>query len=177
MNNSKKDFRKEKGFTLIELLVVIAIIAILSTVVMAGLNSARLKGRDAKRLADVKQMQAAMELYFDSCGGYPSMGSAGAYSTWTTTATGNTAFQAATTPTCAAGQWAQFMASVPFNPAPGGANYGYCANASGAAVGAASCAALSATTAYGGYQMTFTLEGQSGSLPLGAHTATPSGII
>jgi prepilin-type N-terminal cleavage/methylation domain-containing protein len=33
----------KKGFTIIELLVLIAIIAILSTVVMAGFNSARMK--------------------------------------------------------------------------------------------------------------------------------------
>jgi len=63
---------KERGFTLIELLVVIAIIGILSSVVLASLNSARKKGRDARRIADVKQLQLALELYYDANSGYPS---------------------------------------------------------------------------------------------------------
>jgi prepilin-type N-terminal cleavage/methylation domain-containing protein len=53
-----------KGFTIIELLVVIAIIGLLSTLAVVALKSALAKSRDAKRLADVKQIQAALELYF-----------------------------------------------------------------------------------------------------------------
>lgn len=60
-----------KGFTLIELLVVIAIIGILSSVVLASLNNARKKGRDARRVSDIKQIQLALELYYDSNGEYP----------------------------------------------------------------------------------------------------------
>lgn len=56
----------KKGFTLIELLVVIAIIGILSSVVLASLNSARQKSRDARRVTDIKQLQLALELYYDS---------------------------------------------------------------------------------------------------------------
>lgn len=63
--------KKIKGFTLIELLVVIAIIGILSSVVLASLNSARTKSRDARRISDVKQLQLALELYFDDNSGYP----------------------------------------------------------------------------------------------------------
>ena len=63
--------RTRKGFTLIELLVVIAIIGILSSVVLASLNSARGKSRDAKRVADIKQLQLALELYFDTNRSYP----------------------------------------------------------------------------------------------------------
>lgn len=60
-----------KGFTLIELLVVIAIIGILATLLILQLNTARSKGRDAKRVADVNQIQTAVELYYDSTGSYP----------------------------------------------------------------------------------------------------------
>ena len=55
----------KKGFTLIELLVVIAIIGMLSSVVLASLNSARAKGRDAKRLADLRAIATALELYYN----------------------------------------------------------------------------------------------------------------
>lgn len=61
----------KKGFTLIELLVVIAIIGILASIVLASLNSARIKSRDARRVADIKQIQLALELYFDANGSYP----------------------------------------------------------------------------------------------------------
>ena len=61
----------KKGFTLIELLVVIAIIGLLSTLAVVALNNARAKSRDAKRVADVKQMQTALELYYNDCDGYP----------------------------------------------------------------------------------------------------------
>jgi prepilin-type N-terminal cleavage/methylation domain-containing protein len=67
MNKNKS----QKGFTLIELLVVIAIIGILSSVVLASLNSARKKSRDARRIADLKQVQLALEMYFDANSNYP----------------------------------------------------------------------------------------------------------
>jgi len=62
---------RKSGFTLIELLVVIAIIGILSSVVLASLNSARQKSRDANRISDIKQIQLALELYYDSNNNYP----------------------------------------------------------------------------------------------------------
>jgi len=73
MNNKSKT----KGFTLIELLVVIAIIGLLSSVVVASLNTARAKARDAKRLSDMHQMQIALEFYYDSFGRYPDSDNAG----------------------------------------------------------------------------------------------------
>lgn len=60
-----------KGFTLIELLVVIAIIGILATIVMVSLNTARAKARDARRLSDIRQLELALQMYYDANGSYP----------------------------------------------------------------------------------------------------------
>lgn len=65
----KKGF---KGFTLIELLVVIAIIGLLSTIIAAPIQNARKKARDAKKIAELKGMQLALEQYAESNNGeYP----------------------------------------------------------------------------------------------------------
>lgn len=63
---------KQKAFTLIELLVVIAIIGILATLAIVSLQQARQNARDSKRVADMKQVQTALELYFNENGFYPS---------------------------------------------------------------------------------------------------------
>ncbi len=69
--SNNKSTALSKGFTLIELLVVIAIIGILSSVVLASLNSARSKARDAKRVSDAHQITNALNLYYDSNQRYP----------------------------------------------------------------------------------------------------------
>jgi prepilin-type N-terminal cleavage/methylation domain-containing protein len=60
--------RHKKGFTLIELLVVIAIIGLLATIAIISLNSARRNSRDTRRISDMKQLQTAMEMYFNDKG-------------------------------------------------------------------------------------------------------------
>jgi len=67
--------KQKQGFTLIELLVVIAIIGLLSTLSILALNQARARARDAKRISDVRQMQTALELYYNEMGDYPADGS------------------------------------------------------------------------------------------------------
>jgi len=145
--------QSKKGFTLIELLVVIAIIGILSTLAVVSLNNAREKSRDAKRVSDVKQVQTALELYFADNNGYPA-GTAivlGGAAAQTLSSAGFTASGSATGTT--------YMGQVPSNPSPGGADYAYTQTSSGVS-----------------YTFGFTLEGQTGGLASGAHTATPSGI-
>ncbi|OIO46411.1 MAG: hypothetical protein AUJ28_02630 [Parcubacteria group bacterium CG1_02_37_51] len=56
----------QKGFTLIELLVVIAIIGLLSTLAVVSLNNAREKARDATRMADIKLLNNAIQLYIQA---------------------------------------------------------------------------------------------------------------
>jgi len=67
----------KKGFTLIELLVVIAVIGILAAVIMASLNDARAKARDARRKSDLKQIVIGLELWRDKYGTYSTGGSTG----------------------------------------------------------------------------------------------------
>jgi prepilin-type N-terminal cleavage/methylation domain-containing protein len=68
MNQSKE---KMKGFTLVELLVVVAIIALLASIILASINTARAKSRDSRRLEDLHTMQIALDLYFNVNGSYP----------------------------------------------------------------------------------------------------------
>jgi prepilin-type N-terminal cleavage/methylation domain-containing protein len=63
--------KSKKGFTLIELLVVIAIIGILASVILTSLNSARAKTRDAQRISQFRNVQTALQLYYDKYGTYP----------------------------------------------------------------------------------------------------------
>lgn len=66
--------KRNKGFTLIELLVVIAIIGILSSVVLASLNSARAKGNDAAIKSNLSNIRAQAEILYDSNGCYSNSG-------------------------------------------------------------------------------------------------------
>lgn len=107
----------KRGFTLIELLVVIAIIGLLASVVIASLNSARQKGRDARRIADIKSIQLALELFYDANGKYPTSAQ------YTTSGAGNLA--------------PSYIAAVPQDPTTG-ADYVY-AGLQGSAATAATC--------------------------------------
>jgi prepilin-type N-terminal cleavage/methylation domain-containing protein len=60
-----------RGFTLIELMTVIAIIGILASIILVSLATAQAKGRDAKRISDIKNIQLALAEYYNDNGMYP----------------------------------------------------------------------------------------------------------
>lgn len=144
----------KKGFTLIELLVVIAIIGLLSTLAVVALGNAREKARDSKRLSDVKQIQLALELYFNDNSTFPvvtgTLGTAG----FTTLSSGNGFSDSSS----ASGT--VYMGLVPSEPLPqagAGAGYEYVGEATD-------------------YTITFTLEGSAGGFAAGEVTAKSSGL-
>lgn len=59
------------GFTFVELMIAVAIIGILTTIVIASLQAARAKSRDARRLSEIKQLSVAADAYFQDKFEYP----------------------------------------------------------------------------------------------------------
>ncbi len=73
-NRNQKKVSLVAAFSLIELLTVITIIGLLSTFVLSAMNTARIKARDARRKADLREMRIALESYFGKWGHYPITG-------------------------------------------------------------------------------------------------------
>ena len=73
---------KKSGFTLIEVLIVVFIIGLLASVVLVGLGAFRQRGRDARRVADLRSAQNALELYYAKNNQYPKVTGSGSQ-TWT----------------------------------------------------------------------------------------------
>ena len=156
--------KNNKGFTLIELLVVIAIIGILSTLAVLALNSARAKSRDSKRVADIKQIQASLELYYNDFNTYPVptttnlvLGGAN-----TKVLCGNSAGFAAS----CAGSENTYMSFVPTTALP---SDGPCSDAANAYV-------YNASGSGAGYTINFCVGGVIGNLSAGPHIASHGGI-
>jgi len=166
---------ERKGFTLVELLVVIAIIGLLSTLAVVALNSARQKSRDAKRVADIKQIQTALELYYGDNNGYPTTPSGAGNNVLGTVVkslctgpTGTAGNGWATATTCASA--ITYMTGVPAAPTP---QDGTCTAAENSYTytGGGTCG-----TTCPQYSITFCLGAATGNLAAGVRTASESGI-
>lgn len=143
-NNNKQ------GFTLIELLVVIAIIGLLSTLSILALNTARARARDTKRITDVRQIQQALEMYYNEFGSYPATAVHGA-SIGTGT---NIYLKAIPTPPTPVDGTGDCAASQP--------DYTYAGTVVAGTVGT--------------YTLKYCLGAAVNNVPLGLQTATPAGI-
>jgi general secretion pathway protein G len=161
----KNQNQSQKGFTLIELMVVISVIALLASMALIALQSARQKSRDAKRLGDMAQMNTGLALYFASNKGYPSsvagvpQGLAPDFASTLPTAPQPPDGLCATTPYPA--------------PIPGG-NYGnrYFYYASGTSY----LAPDNVTTVFSDFSFYFCLGLQTSSFGPGIHVLTPEGV-
>jgi prepilin-type N-terminal cleavage/methylation domain-containing protein len=64
-------YRLTAGFTLVELLMVIAISAIVVSIVLISVSTARKRARDNQRIDDVNQVRVALEQYYGAYKKYP----------------------------------------------------------------------------------------------------------
>lgn len=162
----------KKGFTLIELLVVLLIIGLLATISVIALGTARAKGRDTRRLTDVKGIQNALELYFLDANGYPAVANATVLGTPASTGRLDSGgFVASTgTPTGTP----VYMVKVPVNPTPtpNGTSDSYTYTSTEADNTTACTSGACAS-----YTLTFNLESGAGGYTTGAHTATPPDVV
>ena len=149
----------KQGFTLIELLVVIAIIGLLSTLSIVALNSARARSRDARRVSDIKQIQTALEMYYNVADEYPTIG------------TGPNQLSTSTSPAIKYGS-TTFMSFWPVAPTPRD-NPG---NASTPCTEANNVYAYTVSSNNTTYTLTYCLGGDTGEIPAGIRTASPGGI-
>jgi prepilin-type N-terminal cleavage/methylation domain-containing protein len=138
--------KTKKGFTLIELLVVISIIGLLSTLSIVALNTARARSRDARRTSDIKQIQTALEMFYNDSGFYPATG---LVSGGTIATTGIT-----------------YMSAIPYAPTP----------ADGSCTTASNTYAYLQTSSGASYVLNYCIGASSGGLVAGYAGATPAGI-
>lgn len=151
-SKSKNKNQAGRGFTLVELLVVISIVAFLATIMAVGLNDSRTKSLDTRRVSDIYSIQKGLSLYFNDQRTFPP-GNSVVLGSVNATCLAESGFSGI----CPPGERI-YMALVPANPGPGGANYVY-SNVGGV-----------------DYTLDFALETNIGSLEAGPHTLSTSGF-
>jgi len=165
-NKEDREKAQNSGFTLLELMVVIAIIGLLASIALIALQSARAKSRDAKRLADMTQMNTGLQLYFADFKGYPSTTAGLPQALVPTYASSLPSNPQPTDGSCTA-------TNYPSPPTPvgsNGSNYYYFAS------GTAYLGADNTTMVYPDYAYFFCLGNQAGDFPAGLHVLTPEGV-
>lgn len=117
--------KSDKGFTIIEIIVVIATIGVLATIIITSVNQYVAKARDVKRIADINQIQKALEMYYADYGSYPVFANSWYSSYDSSWATLQTALQ-------------PYLSKLPVDPKnesvaanSGGLTYGYYTNPAG----------------------------------------------
>jgi type II secretion system protein G len=61
----------KRGFTLIELMIIIVIMGVLAALISGNFITSLKKGRDARRKADLEEIQRALEMYYEDNRAYP----------------------------------------------------------------------------------------------------------
>ena len=139
-----------KRFSLFELLLVIAILGLLSTLAIIIIGNERQKARDAARLEDMREIEVALQLYFNDNNRYPESKEP------VVLGQGNYDCLAASG-WSAGGCESIYLSDAPSNPTPGGAPYRYTSDGSA-------------------YRVEFVLETKVGDRPAGPHQLMPEGI-
>ncbi len=143
--------KTKKAFTLIELLIVIAIIGVIATISIIALSNARAKSRDAKRAGDMKQIQTALELFFNDKNRYPTVAE------WNT----------GKILSANSGSTSTYMQIIPSAPTP---NDGSCTSNQ-------NIFSYNQTENGNSYTISFCLGNTTGTLAAGSKCLTPGGIL
>lgn len=69
--------KKQEAFTLIELLVVISVLGVLFAVLLPNMIGMRLRARDTQAKNDLRQVKAALRLYYNDYQTYPASNESG----------------------------------------------------------------------------------------------------
>jgi general secretion pathway protein G len=81
--------KKQTGFTIVELLIVIVVIGILAAITITAYTGVQGRARDTQRIADLKAITEALEIYRVNNGAYPTPVSTPNASSWEVSTNGS----------------------------------------------------------------------------------------